>query len=311
MDPRFESVHSDVDSSFRCIHFSPESFSEDHTWHYHPEYELTWIIRSRGTRFIGDSIRPYSADDLVLLGPGLPHCWHNDPASQPTDTPELIVVQFDKDFLGAPFFQIAEARKLQELLARAQCGLHFPARVAKRIGKLLQDLSAQQGFDRLIHLLEVLGALATAEAVPLASANYRSVNDINPVNRDRIDAIHRYVRQNLDGSISQAEIAHRLGMSAPAFSRFFRAATGHTFVGFVNLLRINEACRLLAGSNLSITEAAMDCGYNNISNFNRHFLALKGMNPTEYRRHSQRLVVQSAQWQHHYSSADGVRHATA
>jgi AraC-like DNA-binding protein len=89
------------------------------------------------------------------------------------------------------------------------------------------------------------------------------------------------------GDISQAEIAAALGMTSPAFSRFFKTAMGQTFVNFVNILRINEACRLLSGAQ-PITEIAMECGYQNISNFNRQFLALRGINPTEYRQRLRR-----------------------
>src|SRR5215469_13654583 len=91
MEPRFEAVASDEDSSFRCLHFACDRFADDHAWHYHPEYELTWIIRSQGVRFVGDSIQTYGPGDLVLVGPNLPHCWQNE-ADGPG--PELIVIQF-------------------------------------------------------------------------------------------------------------------------------------------------------------------------------------------------------------------------
>ena len=123
----------------------------------------------------------------------------------------------------------------------------------------------------------------------LAASDYRLNNDITPINRHRIEIVHRYVRESLELEISQAEIAERLGMTAPSFSRFFRAATGQTFVDFVNILRVHKACRMLGGGVASITEIAMDCGYRNISNFNRQFRALKGMNPSEYREHARLL----------------------
>jgi transcriptional regulator GlxA family with amidase domain len=133
-----------------------------------------------------------------------------------------------------------------------------------------------------------LSTLAECDtAVPLATRDYQTAGDVNPVSRQRIETVHRYVRDNLDGDISQAEIAAKLGLSSPAFSRFFRGASGTTFVSFVNTLRVDRACRMLQSPSVSITEIAMSCGYHNMSNFNRQFLAIRNMNPSEYRQRFQ------------------------
>jgi transcriptional regulator GlxA family with amidase domain len=110
------------------------------------------------------------------------------------------------------------------------------------------------------------------------------------------------VRERLAGDIRQAEIPRTLHLSPPAFSRFLMATTGRTFVTFINTLRVSEVCRLLNNSSMSVTEIAMACGFNNVSNFNRQFLALKGVNPSEYR---QRIRQKSE----HHSQYLGV-HAT-
>jgi AraC-like DNA-binding protein len=288
MEPRFESVRSDIDSSFRCLRFSCDSFSDDHAWHYHPEFELTWILRSEGTRFVGDSIQPYGVNDLVLVGPNLPHCWHNEPTMAGSGTPDLVVVQFQTGCFGTDFMELGAARSLRRFLSHAQQGIAFDTRTAARVGPLLTGMTEEHGLHRLARLLDVLVILAEAEdTVTLASRDYQLNNDITPVSRSRIEKVHRYIRENMADEISQAEIAAALGMSSPAFSRFFKAAMGQTFVNFVNILRINEACRLLSGDK-PITEIAMECGYQNISNFNRQFLALRGLNPTEYRRQLRR-----------------------
>ena len=73
-------------------------------------------------------------------------------------------------------------------------------------------------------------------------------------------------------------------MSESRFSRFFRRATGNTFTDFVNHVRINRACQLLMESEHPITRIGFDVGFNNMANFNRRFLDIKGMTPREYRR---------------------------
>src|ERR1700730_1970414 len=117
MHPMFEAVHSDADSSFRCLQFSCKNFSDDHTWHYHPEYELAYVVSSEGTRFVGDSIQPYRPGDLVLLGPNLPHCWDDEPHADGVSLPELIVIQFNQNCFGEGFLSLAEAAPIKRLLA--------------------------------------------------------------------------------------------------------------------------------------------------------------------------------------------------
>lgn len=286
MEPNFETVQADTDSSFRSMRFSCSSFAQDHTWHYHPEFELTWIMRSEGTRFVGDSIEPYAANDLVFIGPNLPHCYHDEP--QPAGGgagPELIVLQFRPESFGADFLGLPETGQINELFRASKCGLHVRGEASARVRALMMDILEKRGMARLIVLLEILQTLAQGrrELRALASADYHINNDITETNRRRIEFIHRHVRENFGRDISQAEIAALIGLTPPAFSRFFRKATGQTFVGFVNILRINEVCRLLMETHECITEIAMSCGYNNIANFNRQFLSLKGMNPTQFR----------------------------
>jgi AraC-like DNA-binding protein len=87
--------------------------------------------------------------------------------------------------------------------------------------------------------------------------------------------------------ISAADIAAELGMNPGRFGRLFRRATGHSFLGYVNEVRINKACLLLMQSDRYVTSICYEVGFNNVSNFNRRFLEIKGVTPTEFRRQSQ------------------------
>jgi AraC-like DNA-binding protein len=81
-------------------------------------------------------------------------------------------------------------------------------------------------------------------------------------------------------------MARDLAMSESQFSRFFRKTTGNTFTDFVNRVRVNRACQLLMGSEQQITHICYEVGFNNVANFNRRFLEIKGMTPSEFRRQS-------------------------
>lgn len=292
MEPNFETVQADVNSSFRSMRFTCASFAEDHGWHYHPEFELTWIVRSEGTRFIGDSIAPYRADDLVLIGPNLPHCYHDEPAATGSNAgPDLIVLQFRPEIFGADFLGLPETRQINELLCASKRGLHVQGETSAKVRELMILTLEKRGMARLMCLLEILQTLTQGRrnVRPLASVDYDINDDVTETNRGRIELIHRHVRANLARQISQREIAALVDLTPQPFSRFFRKATGQTFVRFVNILRINAVCRLLVQTDDGITSIAMNCGYNNIAHFNRQFMALKGMPPRQFRESALRL----------------------
>ena len=79
-------------------------------------------------------------------------------------------------------------------------------------------------------------------------------------------------------------VAAELGMSESRFSRFFQRSTGNSFTDFVNRVRINSACHLLMQTDHNVTDICYQVGFNNVANFNRRFLEIKGMTPTEFRR---------------------------
>ena len=90
----------DPDSLLHCEYFDLPYF--DHSWHFHPELELTLILESEGTRYVGDHTANFSSGDLVLLGSDLPHLWQNDIGQMDIESKRsrAVVLQFSKDFVG-------------------------------------------------------------------------------------------------------------------------------------------------------------------------------------------------------------------
>lgn len=294
IDPSYELVEAQAHSSFRCVRSSCETFASEHPLHFHPAYELTWILRSTGMRYVGDSVERYKAGDLVLSGPNLPHCWRDDLDPSGANAPEWITAQFDLVCFGRDFLALAEAAPLQEMLRDAHRGLAFDPAALTEVGPLLQALVGLTGLTRLVRLFDILERLTRQRRKPLAASEYHANNTVNRSLVDRLEIVQRYILENLTGEISQAEISARLGMRPPAFSKFFRAATGRTFMSLVKLLRVNMACRLLATTEGRITAIAFDCGYAQTSLFDQHFQELKGIAPSDYRRRMRALATTSA-----------------
>lgn len=286
------------ESAVCSVRFSSGGFAGHDAWHHHPEYELGWITGGQGTRFVGDSVEPYRVNDIILLGPNLPHFYHDDAAPRSGRSPPgLVTLQFRSEVVDRHFLGLPEVRGIAALLRVAsQQGLQVQGETADRVQERLSTLSAKAGMARLIGLLEILEILAQGrgDLRPLASLDYLGGKGSAITTRRRIEQIDRHVRENLEQEIKQVEVAGLVGLTPHAFSRFFRRATGQTFVGFVNRLRINEACRRLLETDDGITEIAFGCGYWSIANFNRQFLNLKGVNPSRFREQRLRMIEATA-----------------
>jgi len=275
--PRHERITGSDQASFRFFVRRERRYAFN--WHYHPEYELTLITRGTGTRFVGDDVTRYTAPNLVLIGPDLPHTWLGEIGDGPH---EAIVVQFGSALLGL-FANAPEFTAVTALLARARQGTAFAGDVCERSTKMLLEMERQSPRRRLRSLLEVLDELADAKPVQGISGP-RFESRLDAAARRRIDEVIRYVGTHYRSEVSQPEAARIAGLSTAAFSRFFRRATNKTFVSYVQELRLSHACDLLMHGEESVTTICFASGFANIAHFNRCFRRSKGLTPRDFRK---------------------------
>ncbi len=251
-------------------------------WHYHEEYELHLIVETRGKVFVGDYIGHFEPGHLVLTGPRLPHNWVS------TDVPEQGIAQRDMvlQFAGDPLRRAAELisdlREVLPLLERARLGIEFFG-LSQIARERIDRIKRLHGLKRFTEFLQFIGELADCTDYRLLSTMpLQSFEDDTAL--AQISGIVDFITENCAQSFSMAELSQRVGMSESQFSRYFRRATGNTFTDFVNRLRIARACQLLMETDQYITNVCYDAGFNNVANFNRRFLEIKGMTPKEFRR---------------------------
>ena len=249
-------------------------------WHYHPEYELTLIVRGSGQRLVGDGIADYKPGDLVLLGPNLPHSWRSAPfQTAPGRQNRAVVVHFRDRFLGEPFFALPEMRKVARLLKRSGHGLAFSnARDSKAEGRRLRLLPRIAPAQRLVTLLWILMDLADIVGAERLSSG-RFVPICRVEEQCRIDKICGYVEANFDKEIDFRGLAHGIGMHQSSMCRYFKRATGRTLTKYLNELRIAAASELLLSTDLNVLEVALRVGFDNYAYFCRLFKRMKGCTP--------------------------------
>lgn len=252
--------------------------------HYHPELQLTLVIKSKGSAVIGDKIVPFEEGDLFLLGSGLPHVFRNEQLSSNlsgTVCVHTISVYFRLNSFGEHFFDLPENHRVNDMLQKSCRGIRFPAKETEKVKKNIASLLKKKGTDLLITFFQILDVLSTCKSIELLSS-LSFMNAKTDSESKRIQDIFTYVMNNFSREISLEEISDVSKMSVTSFCRFFKQRTRKTFTTFVNEVRIGHACKELLYNNYNINEVAYRCGFNNISNFNRQFKLVTGQTPSEY-----------------------------
>ena len=249
----------------------------------HVNFEIALIENCTGKRFIGDHIRDFEGSELVLLGSYLPHCWQYYKATDAILQPRAMVIHFFPDFLGKELLEKPEAKKLNELFVKAQRGVLFSGDSVNRAKMIMQQMLFETGLGRAALMLRLLDILSQSSSFEILSSPYfHAIENSNESNK--INKVFEYIFQNFREEIVLQDVAALVPLSTAAFCRFFKAKTNRTLINFVKEIRIGNAAKLLLEGNHNVAEACYESGYNNLSNFNKHFKEVKGLSPTEFTR---------------------------
>jgi AraC-like DNA-binding protein len=242
-------------------------------WHAHPEYELTCIVRGSGTRLIGDSVEEYQAGDLVLIGPELPHTYVSMADGAFT---EVVVIHFSREVFGRELFDLPVFAGVAALLDDAARGLRFES-----VPPAILGMGMMPPAERTVALLQLLVELSRQPAASLAAGSGPLV--VGSGSASRVEAMVAFVHDNYEQDISAQDVAAAVYMNPSAASRLFSRSTSISITRYINIVRINAACRLLRDTELPIAAVAGTCGYANLSHFNRQFRRAKSTTPRRYR----------------------------
>lgn len=255
-------------------------------WHFHPEFQISFIIKGIGTRFVGDHVQPFENGDLAFTGPNLPHLWRSD-ASYFEENSKLttrgLVIYFDNELLSKTLLNKEEFYKINKLVKNSFRGIDFYGETQKKVGKLLLKITQYKGFQRIMKLLEIIDLLANSEEYNLLSSPGYT-NSFKGDDAEKMRIVYEYVMTNFKTKIGLEEIASILNMTTTSFCRYFKPRANKTFTRFVNDIRIGHARKLLLEDNFNISQISYECGFNTLSNFNKQFKSVAKMRPHEYRK---------------------------
>lgn len=250
--------------------------------HFHPEYEINFIYNAKGAkRVVGDHIAEIDDIELVMVGSNLYHGWENYKKDKNEQYHE-ITIQFPKDLFEGQWINKNILKPIRDLLQNSNRGILFSRETAEKLKPKLLAMAHKQGFESFIDFQMLLFELSMSEGQQLLT-NISFQSESNFYNSEKIEKIYNFIKNNFDKKIMLDEAAEMLNMSTVSFGRLIKQRTGKTFVEFTNEIRLGYATRLLIETNKSISEICYECGFNNISNFNRTFKRKQGVTPSEFR----------------------------
>lgn len=255
-------------------------------WHFHPEMELVYVNKGQGKRHIGNHLSYFNNSQLLLIGANLPHNGFTD---RLTTNGSETLIQFKEDFLGENFFDIPEMKGVKELFERSKKGILFGIKTKQKLGNKIEKLDGKEGFKKIIVFLEVLHILSKSEDYTILNADgYAFETELQ--DSSKLDKIYKHINENFKEHISLDEISDVANMTTQAFCRYFKKVTGKTFTKLVNEYRVVHATKLLSESQMSITDIAYECGFNNFSHFNKLFKEVTGKSASVYRKEMKKFI---------------------
>lgn len=285
MKPHFLKVAVKPQNSFSIRHDILPTFRG--IWHYHPELELHYVIKGEGVRFIGDNISNFSSGEVLLLGENLPHCWRCKEEYFQQDSGlnvEVIVIHFLPDCLGRYMLNLPEAYLLPKLFEKAKSGMIIGGEAREKLTELMRQAVDATNLDRIIVLLSILKVLAENEDYEHITLSHNEFHQSNESDTIRLNKVCSYTLANYKKEIGLQEIAAIGNLSVTSFCRYFKLMTKKTYSDFLTEIRISHACRFLIEDKLPTEVLCFECGFNNVSNFYRHFKKVTNMTPLEYKR---------------------------
>ena len=285
MKPLYRKLPAKLESSFSARHDIMPNFGN--VWHFHEELELHYTIRGEGVRFIGDNISSFSPDEIILVGEKLSHAWRCKDEYFQNDSDysiEAIVLQFLPECFGKQLLQLPEAYLIPKLFERAKSGLIIKGETKKQVAQLMHTCVKETGFGKIISLLNILKIIAESEECETIVKTQTTFHQSNEADNIRLNNIFNYTHAHYKQDIILEEVANIANLSITSFCRYFKMMTRKTYYDFLVEIRISHACRLLVENMLPTEVICFECGFNNVSNFYRHFKKVMGLTPLEYKR---------------------------
>jgi len=260
------------------VGFTHRAFFE----HKHSDFEISYIKSGKGIYNLKDQICQFDTGDIFIFGTNVIHCITDTVADEKTT---LLNIQFEPRLIWSPFSNILTDESRSIFNGKKE-RISFDNPIYNDIANIILKIHTEAsnkdtGYEILIraYLCEIIGLLVREYKADTTSQNVETQKE-SLVN---LELSMAYINENLDKKLSLEEIAHVAGFSRTYFSSIFTKFNGLSPWEYITIRRIEKSKHLLKYTSHPIILIAQNCGFSNLSNFNRLFLRIVGTSPSKYR----------------------------
>lgn len=278
MEPLFQKIEIDENRLFIAKNNIVPHFNN--LFHFHPEYELTFLKKGNGHCLMGDRLIDFKEGDLFFMGANFPHSWRSDHSLKKSQS---LVIQLNYQLWKGPIFEGSEMQGINKLMQASSRGIKFDQATSRKIARKMFEVLEGSPAEGLIKLFNILHELSeSCNHEQLASPAFSPL--IKQTDYIKINRVYQYVQDNFQKEISLADLSALIHMTPSGFCRYFKRMTRQTFFSYLNEYKIGAACRFLLTDEFNITEISFKSGFQSISNFNKQFKLITGHSPQGYRK---------------------------
>lgn len=253
--------------------------------HWHSEFELSFVRYGSAHFICGEEKFTSQAGDIIITLPNVLHSiypCHN--TSQVYDT-----IVFSSDIFGNSDSDRYISECIKPLIngsMRIQTHITHEHHYYNELEKITENIfSCAAGNSPSMDMLlrsEIIRLFWLLETEAESDPDY---NDSGTVIRPALE----YIAKHYNEVITIKQLAATVHLSESYFMNQFRDHVGLSAMEYISHFRIDKACRMLRSCDKDVLEIAFDCGFRNISNFNRQFRKIADCSPTEYRNRSSEM----------------------
>ena len=249
------------------------------------ELQVTLILEGNGSLFVLDKVIPFCKGDLFFFGANLSNPLRASKIKGETNTlgrSRTMSLFFDQKQVKAALRNFPEAYQINKIIKYSEFGIKVSKTNHPYLIKQIQRINSAIGLDKFLFFLKFIDEVSKYENITVLSSK-AALGGIGDQNEPKLRNIFDFIKNYHKETITLEQIAAIAHMSPTGFCRFFKTMTQKTFSQYLAEVRIENACELLRNTDYTIADCCYSCGYNNLSNFHRHFKKNTGMSPSQYR----------------------------